>query len=149
LATIFKDKTKRMKNLIILIGNAGQEPEIRKLENGTKVAKVSLATKESWKDKDGNWKDETQWHTLQLWRDLADRANNIKKGSLVYVEGKVTYRKYTDKDGVDRNQTDIVVSSFRVLDKKEHGEQQPAQQTEQPKRQEPKYDPIQDPDLPF
>jgi len=119
LATIFKDKTKRMKNLIILIGNAGQEPEIRKLENGTSVAKVSLATKESWKDKNGNWKDETQWHTLQLWRDLADRAANIKKGSLVYVEGKVTYRKYTDKDGVERNQTDIVVSSFRVLDKKE------------------------------
>lgn len=108
-----------MKNLIILIGNAGQDPEIRKLENGTSVAKVSLATKESWKDKDGNWKDETQWHSLQLWRDMADRAINIKKGSLVYVEGKVTYRKYTDKDGVERNATDIVVSSFRVLDKKE------------------------------
>lgn len=135
-----------MKNLIILIGNAGQDPEIRKLENGTSVAKVSLATKESWKDKDGNWKDETQWHTLQLWRDLADRSVNIKKGSLVYVEGKVTYRKYTDKDGVERNQTDIVVSSFRVLDKKEQGEQQ---QAEQPKRQEPNLPPILDDSLPF
>ena len=108
-----------MKNLIILIGNAGQDPEIRKLENGTSVAKVSLATKESWKDKDGNWKDETQWHSLQLWRELADRATNIKKGSLVYVEGKVTYRKYKDKDDIERSVTDIVVSSFRVLDKKE------------------------------
>jgi len=108
-----------MKNLIILIGNAGQDPEIRKLENGTSVAKVSLATKESWKDKDGNWKDETQWHSLQLWRDLADRSINIKKGSLVYVEGKVTYRKYKDKDDIERSVTEIVVSSFRVLDKKE------------------------------
>ncbi len=108
-----------MKNLIILIGNAGQDPEIRKLENGTSVAKVSLATKESWKDKDGNWKDETQWHSLQLWRDLADRSINIKKGSLVYVEGKVTYRKYKDNDDIERSVTEIVVSSFRVLDKKE------------------------------
>lgn len=121
-----------MKNLIILIGNAGQDPEIRKLENGTSVAKVSLATKESWKDKDGNWKDETQWHTLQLWRDLADRSINIKKGSLVYAEGKVTYRKYTDKDGIERNQTDIVVSSFRVLDKKESN----AKETEVPQSTE-------------
>lgn len=108
-----------MKNLIILIGNSGQDPEIRKLENGTSVAKVSLATKESWKDKDGEWQSTTEWHNLVLWRDLADRATNIKKGSLVYAEGKVTYRKYTDKDGVERNATDIVVSSFRVLDKKE------------------------------
>ena len=121
-----------MKNLIILIGNAGQDPEIRKLENGTSVAKVSLATKESWKDKDGNWKDETQWHSLQLWRDLADRSINIKKGSLVYAEGKVTYRKYTDKDGIERNQTDIVVSSFRVLDKKESN----AKETEVPQSTE-------------
>ena len=122
-----------MKNLIILIGNAGQDPEIRQLENGTSVAKVSLATKESWKDKDGNWKDETQWHSLQLWRELADRATNIKKGSLVYVEGKVTYRKYTDKDGVERNATDIVVSSFRVLDKKEGN----AKETEVPQEAQP------------
>jgi len=117
-----------MINKIHLIGNAGQDPEIRKLENGTSVAKVSLATKESWKDKDGNWKDETQWHTLQLWRDLADRATNIKKGSLVYVEGKVTYRKYKDKDDIERSVTDIVVSSFRVLDKKESN----ARETELP-----------------
>jgi single-strand DNA-binding protein len=108
-----------MINRLTLIGNAGQDPEIRKLENGTSVAKVSLATKESWKDKDGEWQSTTEWHNLVLWRDLADRAGNIKKGSLVYVEGKVTYRKYTDKDGVERNATDIVVSSFRVLDKKE------------------------------
>ena len=135
-----------MINRLTLIGNAGQEPEIRKLENGTSVAKVSLATKESWKDKDGNWQSATEWHNLILWRDLADRAINIKKGSLVFVEGKVTYRKYTDKDGIERNQTDIVVSSFRVLDKKEQGEQQ---QAEQPKRQEPNLPPILDDSLPF
>lgn len=108
-----------MKNLVILIGHAGQEPEIRTLENGTPVARFSLATKKSWKDKEGNWKDETQWHSLVLWRDLAERSNHIKKGSLVYVEGEIAYRKYTDKDNIERNVTEIVVSSFRVLDKKE------------------------------
>jgi single-strand DNA-binding protein len=121
-----------MINKITLIGNAGQDPEIRKLENGTSVAKVSLATKESYKDKNGDWQSATEWHNLVLWRDLADRAINIKKGSLVYVEGKVTYRKYTDKDEIERNATDIVVSSFRVLDKKEGN----AKETEVPQSTE-------------
>ncbi len=134
-----------MKNLIILIGNAGQDPEIRKLENGTSVAKVSLATKESYKDKNGDWQSQTEWHNLVLWRDLADRAVNIKKGSLVYAEGKVTYRKYTDKDGVERNQTDIVVSSFRVLDKKEGN----AKETEVPQDAPTQSRPEPDLDLPF
>ena len=132
-----------MINKIHLIGNAGQDPEIGTLENGTKVAKVSLATKESYKDKNGEWQSETQWHKLILWRDLADRAGNIKKGSLVYAEGKVTYRKYTDKDGVERNQTDIVVSSFRVLDKREGN----TKETESP--QETRKEPEDDLGLPF
>lgn len=127
-----------MINKIILIGNAGSDAETRTLENGAKVARVSLATKESWKDKGGEWQSETQWHNLTMWRDLADRSESIKKGSLVYAEGKVTYRKYTDKDGIERNQTDIVVSSFRVLDKKEGN----AKDVEVPKeaRKEPEED---------
>ena len=108
-----------MINKITLVGNAGQDPETRKLENGTSVAKVSLATKESWKDKEGNWKDSTEWHTLLMWGEKAERATQIKKGSLVFVEGKITYRKYKDKEDVERSVTEIVVSSFRVLDKKE------------------------------
>ena len=127
-----------MINKIILIGNAGSDAETRTLENGTKVARVSIATKESWKDKEGEWQSERQWHNLTMWRDLADRAENIKKGSLVYAEGKIVHRKYTDKDGIERNQTDIVVSSFRVLDKKEGN----AKETEVPQegRKEPEED---------
>lgn len=127
-----------MINKITLIGNAGSDAETRTLENGAKVARVSLATKESYKDKNGEWQSTTEWHNLILWRDLADRSESIKKGSLVYAEGKVTYRKYTDKDGIERNQTDIVVSSFRVLDKKEGN----AKDVEVPKeaRKEPEED---------
>lgn len=109
-----------MINKVTLIGHAGGEPDVRKLEGGSTVARVSLATNESYKDKDGNWQTTTEWHNLILWRDMADRAaQNIKKGSTVFVEGKLSYRKYTDKDGVEKSMTDIVVSHFRVLDKKD------------------------------
>ena len=109
-----------MINKVILIGNAGNDPEVRTIESGSTVARVSLATNESYKDKEGNWQTQTEWHNLTLWRDLADRARDqVKKGSTLYVEGKIQNRKYTDKDGVEKSVTDIVVGSFRVLDKKQ------------------------------
>ena len=109
-----------MVNKVLLIGNAGNDPEVRTIESGSTVARVSLATNESYKDKEGNWQTQTEWHNLILWRDLADRARDqVKKGSTLYVEGKITSRKYTDKDGVEKSVTDIVVGSFRVLDKKQ------------------------------
>ena len=112
-----------MINKVILIGHAGNDPEVRTLEIGAVVARVSLATNESYKDKEGNWQTQTEWHNLILWRDLAERArDNVKKGSTLYVEGKIQSRKYTDRDGVEKSITDIVVNSFRVLDKKERGE---------------------------
>lgn len=112
-----------MINKVILIGHAGNDPEVRTLETGAVVARVSLATNESYKDKEGNWQTQTEWHNLILWRDLAERArDNVKKGSTLYVEGKISSRKYTDRDGVEKSITDIVVNSFRVLDKKERGE---------------------------
>ena len=112
-----------MINKVTLIGHAGNDPEVRTLETGSTVARVSLATNESYKDKDGNWQTQTEWHNLILWRDLAERArDNVKKGSTLYVDGKIQSRKYTDRDGVEKSITDIVVNSFRVLDKKERGE---------------------------
>lgn len=109
-----------MVNKVLLIGHAGADPEVRTLDTGASVARVSLATNESYKDKEGNWQSITEWHNLILWRELADRAKDIiKKGSTVYVEGKITSRKYTDRDGVEKSITDIVVASFRVLDKRE------------------------------
>lgn len=110
-----------MINKVTLIGNLGGDPEIRTLENGTPVGRFSLATNENYKDKDGNWQSLTEWHNVVVWRDLAERAKMLKKGSTVYVEGKISYRKYTDKDGVEKSLTDIVAASFRSLDKREGG----------------------------
>lgn len=111
-----------MINKVTLIGHAGGEPDSRTLDTGAQVARVSLATNESYKDKAGEWQTTTEWHNLIMWRDLAERAvQHIKKGSTLYVEGKISYRKYTDKDGVEKTVTDIVVNSFRVLDKREKG----------------------------
>lgn len=111
-----------MINKVILIGHLGSDPETRHLEGGTAVARISVATTESYKDKAGEWVNLTDWHNVILWRDLAERAEKyLKKGSKVYVEGKISYRKYT-KDGVERTVTDIVASTFRSLDKKEAGD---------------------------
>lgn len=109
-----------MINKVTLIGHLGADPEIRTLENGTAVGRFSLATNENYKDREGNWQTLTDWHNIVVWRELADRAKTqLKKGSTVYVEGKISYRKYTDKDGVEKNLTDIVANTFRLLDKRE------------------------------
>ncbi len=108
-----------MINKVTLIGNLGGDPEVRTLENGTHVGRFSLATNENYKDKEGNWQSQTEWHNIIVWRDLAERAKMLKKGSPVYVEGKISYRKYTDKDGVEKNLTDIVANTFRLLEKRE------------------------------
>lgn len=108
-----------MINKVTLIGNLGGDPEVRTLENGTQVGRFSLATNENYKDKDGTWQTQTEWHNIIVWRDLAERSKMLKKGSTVYVEGKISYRKYTDKDGVEKNLTDIVANTFRLLDKRE------------------------------
>lgn len=116
-----------MINKVTLIGHLGGDPEIRTLENGSTVGRFSLATNESYKDKEGNWQNKTEWHNVILWRDLAERAKQLKKGSTVYVEGKISYRKYTDKDGVEKSLTDIVAERFRSLDKREGGQENQAQ----------------------
>lgn len=109
-----------MINKVTLIGNLGGDPEVRHLENGTAVGRFSLATNENYKDKDGNWQKQTEWHNVVVWRDLAERAEKLlKKGMMVYVEGKISYRKYTDKDGQERNVTDIVANNFRMLERVE------------------------------
>ena len=109
-----------MINKVTLIGNLGGDPEIRHLENGTAVGRFSLATNENYKDKDGNWQKQTEWHNIVVWRELADRAEKqLKKGMTVYVEGKISYRKYSGQDGVERNVTDIVANNVRSLEKHE------------------------------
>ena len=111
-----------MINKVTLIGFLGGDPEVRHLDNGTAVGRFSLATNESYKDKEDNWQTVTEWHNVVVWRDLAERAEKIlKKGGLCFVSGKIAYRKYTDKEGVERQVTDIVADQFRLLEKREGG----------------------------
>lgn len=109
-----------MINKVTLIGNLGKDPEVRKLESGASVAKFSVATNENYKDKNGEWQTITEWHNVVAWRALADRAErDLKKGSLVYIEGKLTTRKWQDKEGADRYTTEIVAFVLRSLERRE------------------------------
>jgi single-strand DNA-binding protein len=111
-----------MINKVILIGNLGKDPEVRHLENNSAVAKFSVATNESYKDKSGEWQNLTEWHDVVAWRYLAQLAErDLKKGSQVYVEGKLTHRKYQDKDGIDRYVTEVVAQILRPLDRRDSG----------------------------
>ncbi len=108
-------------NKVILIGRLGGDPEVRHLENGASVAKFSLATTESYKDKSDQWQDQTEWHDIVMWRYLAERAERqLKKGKLIFVEGKLTHRKWVDKEGNNRKTTEVVASTFRLLEKREN-----------------------------
>jgi single-strand DNA-binding protein len=109
-------------NKVTLIGNLGNDPSIQTLEGNVKVAKFSLATTENYKDSNGQNQTVTDWHNIVLWRGLADLANNyLKKGSLVYVEGKLKTRSYDDKDGQKKNVTEIIAEQLILLDKKTDG----------------------------
>lgn len=109
-----------MINRVTLIGNLGKDPEVRRLDNGVAVAKFSVATNESYKDKAGEWQTQTEWHDVVVWRQAAERAErDLKKGKMVYIEGKLTHRKYQDKEGNDRYITEVVANTFRLLEKRE------------------------------
>ena len=103
-------------NRVILIGNLGKDPEIRSLEGGVKVANFSLATTESYKGKNGEKVDQTEWHNIVLWRGLAEVAENyLKKGNSIYIEGKIRTRDWTDKDGNKRYTTEIIADNMVML----------------------------------
>jgi len=110
-----------MINRVFLIGNLGRDPELKHLDSGVSVARLSVATSERFKKKDSEeWESQTEWHTIIMWRDLADRAEKqLKKGDKVYIEGKLTHRKYKDKDGNDRTSAEVVANTFRSLEKKD------------------------------
>ncbi|MEY4933954.1 MAG: hypothetical protein RIS64_313 [Bacteroidota bacterium] len=105
-----------MVNKVTLIGHLGRDPEISRLESGTVVGRFSVATTDSYKDKEGNWQNQTEWHDVIVWHDKAEHAEKFfKKGSTVYVEGKLTHRKYTDKSNIERYVTEIVALACRSL----------------------------------
>jgi single-strand DNA-binding protein len=100
-----------------VIGNLGSNPEVRFTQNGTPVATFSVATTERWKDNTGEKKEHTEWHRIVVWRRLAEICGEfLKKGSKVYVEGKMQTRKWQDQEGNDRYTTEIIGSSMEMLD---------------------------------
>ena len=110
-------------NKVILIGNLGQDPEVRYMPNGNAVANVTLATTESWKDRNtGENQERTEWHRVVLFRKLAEIAGQyLKKGAKVYVEGKLQTRKWQDQNGQDRYTTEIVADQLQMLDSRGGG----------------------------
>lgn len=107
-------------NKVILIGNLGKDPELRYTPNGTAVASFSIATNERWKDKEGNFQDHTEWHRIVAWRKLAETVGEyLKKGSQVYIEGKLRTRTWEDQNGTKRTTTEIVADSMQMLGRRE------------------------------
>lgn len=110
-------------NKVILIGNLGQDPEVRYMPNGNAVANVTVATSESWKDKNtGENQERTEWHRVVFFRRLAEIVGEYcKKGSKVYIEGKLQTRKWQDQSGNDRYTTEIVANEMQMLDSRGGG----------------------------
>lgn len=103
-------------NKVILVGNLGKDPELRTLESGRKVANFSLATTESYKDKNGEKVDQTEWHNIVFWGPIAEVIEKyLKKGSQIYVEGKIRTRSYDDKEGVKKYITEILGDKMTML----------------------------------
>lgn len=150
-------------NKVILVGNLGQDPEVRYLPNGGAVANITLATSESWRDKaTGEQKEQTEWHRVVLFGKLAEVAGEyLKKGSQVYIEGQLRTRKWTDQSGVEKYTTEVLVNVggvMQMLGGKQGGnEQRPAprnnsQQRSQPAQQQAQHSepPMDfDDDIPF
>lgn len=106
-------------NKVILVGNLGADPEVRYLEGGIAVAKVRLATNESRKNKEGVKVDNVEWHTVNFWREQGESAEKyLKKGMMIYVEGKIKSRTWIDKDNIKRHSTDIEGDRFTILGSK-------------------------------
>jgi len=119
----------RSVNKVTLIGNLGKDPELRYTSSGVAVATFSMATSESWKDTEGNTQERTQWHSIVAWRKLAEIVGEyLKKGSKIYLEGRLQYRNYDDKNGVKRYVTEIVMDEMVMLDSRGSGGGASAQQ---------------------
>lgn len=101
-------------NKVILIGNVGKDPEIRTFGNGGKVANFSIATSENWKDKQGQRQEKTEWHNIAVFNDglVGVIERYVKKGSKLYIEGKLQTRKWTDRDGNDKYTTEVVLQGY-------------------------------------
>ena len=109
-------------NKVILVGNLGRDPEVRYMPSGDAIANISVATTDTWKDKNGEKQEKTEWHRVAFFGKLAEIAGEyLKKGSQVYVEGRLQTRKWTDKEGADRYTTEIVADRMQMLGSRSGG----------------------------
>lgn len=141
-------------NRVILVGNLGKDPEIRNLEGGAKVASFSLATTEKYTNKNGEKVDQTEWHNVQVWGKLADIVEQwMKKGQMVYIEGRLRTRSWEDKDKIKRYSTEILADNIKMLGGKrdEQGNSgfTPSEKSSSPVIKEEISIPAPDDDLPF
>jgi len=103
-------------NKVILIGHLGRDPELQYTPSGVAVAKLNLATNRAWKDENGNQVSKTEWHRIVLWRKLAEVAGEwLKKGNLIYIEGRLETRSWTDNNNVKRYMTEVIADSMTML----------------------------------
>ena len=127
-------------NKVILVGNLGQDPEVKYMPNGNAVTNISVATSESWKDQQGQPQEKTEWHRVVMFRKLAEIAGQyLHKGSQVYLEGKLQTRKWTDQNGVDHYTTEVVADQMQMLGGRQaqpqQGQQYQQGQSAQPAQQ--------------
>ena len=120
-----------MLNKVELIGHLGKDIEVRTLENGTKVGTFSLATSESYKDKSDQWQTLTEWHNIVVWRP-SESISKLYKGSLVHIDGKISTKKYKDKDGIERIAYNIVSDKILRLDRQTVNQVQATEQFNEP-----------------
>jgi len=117
-------------NKVILIGNLGKDPDTRYMSNGDAVTRITLATTDTWKDKSGEKKEKTEWHTVVFYRKLAEIAGEyLKKGRSVYVDGRLETKKWTDKNGVERYTTQIIADDMKMLGNRPADDQQQSNQS--------------------
>ncbi len=138
-------------NKALIIGHLGKDPEMRYMPDGGAVANVSIATSETWKDKSGEKQEKTEWHRVSFFGKLAEIVGEyLKKGALVYVEGRIQTRKWQDKDGADKYTTEIVADRMQMLGGKPDGERAPRESKprEEPAPSRSKFDDFED-DIPF
>jgi single-strand DNA-binding protein len=108
-------------NKVMLIGRVGMDPELRRMDNSRSKLNLRLATTESYKNPSGEWQDITDWHTIVMWGPMADRGEkDIKKGNLIYVEGKIRTRSWEDKEGHKRYATEIIAEYYQNLSPKDN-----------------------------
>src|SRR5574340_280924 len=136
-------------NKVIILGRLGKDPETRYMTNGEAVTNFSIATSETWKDKSGEKQEKVEWHNITAYRKLGEIIGEyVKKGSLIYIEGKLQTRKWQDKDGKDRYTTEIIADHMQMLGGKAEQQDKPDQAKQSAPVKNDNFDSFA-PDIPF